>query len=697
MRKFLKIIGLLLSPFILILLYVYISSSGIVGSLPKDGELLLSPRLNDKSKSVEKQIFFGDLHVHTTFSQDAFLFSLPMLQGEGAHPPSDACNFARFCSSLDFFSITDHAEGMTQRMWEDSVKSIRNCDAVSDESKKDLVVFAGWEWTQMGTSPENHYGHKNVILKDLDNIPRVPIGAGLTGLDELIENDLTPFLPLIADFPPEQIDFDFLKFRDESYSIPFCDEGNSETKECKDRALTPRELFNKIDELGLEALVIPHGTTWGIHSPPNSKLSSQLFNENHDQDKQRLIEVYSGHGNSEIYKNFLHTQETNKEEFTCPLPTNNFEPCCWRAGEIVNQQCIDETGKACEDKAAKVRNEFASNASSLFRFSLVEGATQEDWKQCGQLQDSFLPAYTYRPKMSTQAALASQVNIENVVNSFKLGLIGSTDNHKARAGAGYKEFARKAMGDSWGAKDNLTWILPPERGASFYSTGGLVAVHAGKLDREEIYGSLYKREVYATSGERILLWFNLKKDNEIIPMGSETSFSRIPVFEVKAVGSYKQMPGCPDYVTNTMSKDEISRLCLNECYNPSNERNKIDRIEIVKITPTEKLYALEDAIQDPWQVFECEDDGEGCSISFEDADYTEEKVSSLYYVRAIQEETLAVGGDPLRCELNSQGECIKINPCYASGPDFNPNDDCLAPIGERAWSSPIFLNYQNPG
>ena len=265
MRKFLKIIGLLLSPFILILLYVYISSSGIVGSLPKDGELLLSPRLNDKSKSVEKQIFFGDLHVHTTFSQDAFLFSLPMLQGEGAHPPSDACNFARFCSSLDFFSITDHAEGMTQRMWEDSVRSIRNCDAVSDESKKDLIVFAGWEWTQMGTSPENHYGHKNVILKNLDNIPRVPIGAGLTGLDELIENDLTPFLPLIADFPPEQIDFDFLKFRDESYSIPFCDEGNSETKECKDRALTPRELFNKIDVLGLEALVIPHGTAWGVY------------------------------------------------------------------------------------------------------------------------------------------------------------------------------------------------------------------------------------------------------------------------------------------------------------------------------------------------------------------------------------------------------------------------------------------------
>ena len=83
--------------------------------------------------------------------------------------------------------------------------------------------------------------------------------------------------------------------------------------ECKERALTPRELFNKIDELELDALVIPHGTTWGIHSPANSNISSQLMNDNHDPEKQRLMEVYSGHGNSEIYKNILHIKNCHLE------------------------------------------------------------------------------------------------------------------------------------------------------------------------------------------------------------------------------------------------------------------------------------------------------------------------------------------------------------------------------------------------
>ena len=134
--------------------------------------------------------------------------------------------------------------------------------------------------------------------------------------------------------------------------------------------------------------------------------------------------------------------------------------------------------------------------------------------------------------MSAQYALASREE-SNKDMSFKFGLIASTDNHKARAGAGYKEFAKNAMGDAWGANHKLTWLIAPERGASFYSTGGLVAVHAEELERNKIFDSLYNRQAYATSGERILLWFDLmNSDSGQVPMGSEASISENPTFRV---------------------------------------------------------------------------------------------------------------------------------------------------------------------
>src|ERR1700690_3642695 len=88
----------------------------------------------DAAARPEKQILFGDLHVHTTFSPDAFIRSLPMLGGEGAHPPADACDFARFCSGLDFWSINDHAEASTPRRWRETREAMRQCNAVSGDA-----------------------------------------------------------------------------------------------------------------------------------------------------------------------------------------------------------------------------------------------------------------------------------------------------------------------------------------------------------------------------------------------------------------------------------------------------------------------------------------------------------------------------------------------------------------------------------
>src|SRR5689334_6651037 len=171
-----------------------------------------------------KQILFGDLHVHTTFSADAFMRSLPLLQGEGAHPPADACDFARFCSSLDFWSINDHAESISPTHWKETKESIRQCNAVAgDPQNPDVVAFLGFEWTQVGATPQQHYGHKNVIFRDTEeeNVPRRPISASGRTLELLQQR--APLLQRLSvpllDFSRRQRYLDFGEYQSDLRNV----------------------------------------------------------------------------------------------------------------------------------------------------------------------------------------------------------------------------------------------------------------------------------------------------------------------------------------------------------------------------------------------------------------------------------------------------------------------------------------------
>ena len=88
---------------------------------------------------------------------------------------------------------------------------------------------------------------------------------------------------------------------------------------------------------------------------------------------------------------------------------------------------------------------------------------------------------------------------------------------------------------------------------------------------------------------------------------------------------------------------------------------------------------------------DCSHAREGCVISFEDPEYPSSGRDVLYYVRAIQEETPAVNGANLRAERDATGLPLRTSPCYGDfRTDFDA--DCLAPVHERAWSSPIFVD-----
>jgi hypothetical protein len=52
----------------------------------------------------------------------------------------------------------------------------------------------------------------------------------------------------------------------------------------------------------------------------------------------------------------------------------------------------------------------------------------------------------------------------------------------------------------------------------------------------------------------------------------------------------------------------------------------------------------------------------------------------------------AVNGGNLRCRRDENGVCIEVQPCRG-GYHRDPTDACLSKIEERAWSSPIFVDF----
>jgi hypothetical protein len=164
-----------------------------------------------------------------------------------------------------------------------------------------------------------------------------------------------------------------------------------------------------------------------------------------------------------------------------------------------------------------------------------------------------------------------------------------------------------------------------------------------------------------------------------------------PIFQARAVGSFAQLPGCPDYASQSLPPERLDHLCKGECYNPSDRRRLISRIEVIRIQPQDHPdEPVASLIRDPWRSFPCEPDPAGCAVTFEDPDFAEQGRDTLYYVRALEEPAPAVNAANLRCAYDEKGECSSVNLC--GGPDAR-DDDCLSEHEPRAWSSPIFVDF----
>jgi hypothetical protein len=413
-------------------------------------------------RSELRNLYFGDLHVHTLRSFDAYLY-------DTRATPRDAYRFARgepidlapldaggkplrtqvLDRPLDFAAVTDHAE-MLGESWlciepgspvydSASCRVFRGSPAdpaagrllqrtkaftapggrseICGEGSRRCLDAAGSVWSEIREAAAQAYepcaftsfvGWEYSATPGLSNLHRNVIFRGST----------VPALPISSIDAPE-----------------------------------PADLWRRLRELCLDAgtgcdvLAIPHnsnksnGRMFAVESlDPGDRAAAARVR----RDMEPLVEIMQHKGDSECAPGMSGVVGEADELCAFEKLRPPDAPDCGETigeGGMFDQGCVS-------------RRDFA-------RYALVEGLREQ------QLSG---------------------------VNPFKLGFIGSTDTHNATPGA----VEENGFGGQLGSTDDQP--LEQDRG---HSPGGLAAVWAEENTREAIFDALRRRETFGTSGPRI--------------------------------------------------------------------------------------------------------------------------------------------------------------------------------------------------
>ncbi|MBD2858795.1 DUF3604 domain-containing protein [Spongiibacter sp. KMU-158] len=128
---------------------------------------------------------------------------------------------------------------------------------------------------------------------------------------------------------------------------------------------------------------------------------------------------------------------------------------------------------------------------------------------------------------------------ERGLNPYQFGMIGSTDAHTALATADSDNFYGK-MAYMEPSPDRWKHLLGSFGEMKVFGwemvASGYAAVWAEDNTREAIFDAMQRREVYATTGPRITLRFDLQNGKNTLPMGSIVKDQQsAPTFQVDAM------------------------------------------------------------------------------------------------------------------------------------------------------------------
>jgi hypothetical protein len=422
---------------------------------PADADVEYSPFINQR---FPQRVFWGDTHLHTTYSPDAGMV------GNFNLGPADAYRFARgeqveanngmqvkLVRPLDFLVVSDHAE------YQGLMPVLRGGDR---ELLENEVGKRWYNWFKEG--PEGQIKVFLEFAEDLNtNTARIPFAD--------IARSTWDFMGETADEYDQPGKFTaFIGY--EWTSTP---RGNNLHrvvifKDGADKAtqIVPFSSFDSTDPEDLWSFLANYEAKTGgrvLAIPHNSNLSNGLMFDTKTLNGGPLTRAYA-------------------------LARTRFEPL----HEVTQMKGDSETHPKLSPE-----DEFA-DYETWGTANLTGTAAQTD---------DMLPGNYARSAVKRGMELQSEIG----VNPFKQGFIGSTDSHTSLATAGENNFFGKAsmvepgperwehvMIESQTDPSLTTW-------ASDMTASGLAAVWATENTRAALFEAMERRETYATTGPRMLV------------------------------------------------------------------------------------------------------------------------------------------------------------------------------------------------
>lgn len=397
----------------------------------------------------ERQVFWGDLHIHTSLSSDAFTMGVRAV-------PDDVYRFAKgetlehgagypvtITRPLDFAAVTDHAEYLGQAKLSDlDVPTTRQSlsDILGRENR--LTVTRSW-WEIMSLIRENGF--------------KLTLGGVDADINRAAWNEI------IAAAERHNQPGVFTTFPGWEWSADAGDVGTH----------LHRNVIYGNDDL-------PSMPFSSIDGPTPSDLWGFLRSE---RAAGRMVMGIPHNPNLSEGLAYRITDETGKRiDLVSPPDRSDLEPI----SEILQIKGSSETHPLLSNLDEFADFEIAGTVPGReVTLTSVKGAYARD-------------------------ALRSGISMAHTegFNPLKFGVIGSSDSHNATSPSDEKGYTGKLpmMDGSAGLRTGAAGIgLDKMTPARKWGSGGLAAVWAPENTREALFDAIQRRETFATSGPRIVV------------------------------------------------------------------------------------------------------------------------------------------------------------------------------------------------